>query len=486
MLRTRDIVALVLALILTRMAWNDSTESLSASAHLAFYLPRENARVLSAMDVDGDGTNEALAVIKSSKASWVLQILDLKPLHQFSKTYLAPFQPDVLFTSEELNENNAIPIKLITGQVLIKKQKQPKEEQKSAIASDQELNDKTRHFFCGMDWHDAASRCGTACPGGQAGECQGDERCFADTPCDASGKDSEEDTQVLFHLTPGGGLPSVVTLWSNGAMTLHSLTNDKSLEKTLSQSKKQRAADKKLELRRIWHIQLLPNITTPDQIIWEESNVLFLDAYSSQEAAAEHGSVVVSGSYYIEGQEDEERASFIVAVDALKGNVLWDSLSEEQKNVKEDIPLPVIRGTSSNARRRSRVASLQDRLSTTTDHLRVPSCLVTLKQHLKEVMPYSYWGPRDASLTPIHLDQSKRSKDKDKGHHQHPVKPHNGKQHGQHSKKKWHHRFHKPKQPAVIYGRPNALVTKSRGGLQIRSLKNGMALCHLSLLEETL
>ena len=38
----------------------------------------------------------------------------------------------------------------------------------------------------------------------------------------------------------------------------------------------------------------------------------------------------------------------------------------------------------------------------------------------------------------------------------------------------------------MVYGRPNVLVTKTRGGLQVRSLKNGAALCHLSLLEETL
>lgn len=478
MLRTRDIVAIVLALILARMAWNNSTESLSASANLAFYIPRENARVMAPFDVDGDGTNEALAVFKTLQASWVLQILDLKPLHQFSKTYLAPFQPNAIFTSDEMSDNHAIPIKLTTGQVLIKKQKHSKEKNKVPFTSEHEIDDRTRRFFCGMDWHDAAAKCGTPCPSGQAGDCPGDERCFADTPCDALAKEKEADTQVLFHLTPGGGLPSICTLWSNGAMTLHSLTNDKSVEKGLGLSKK-KGDGKKLELKRIWHTQLLPNITNPENILWEESNVLFLDAYSGEESGAEHGTVVVSGSYYIEGDENAVRSTFVVAVDALEGNVLWGhSLSDEQNDTDEYIPLPFKRGSSSNARRRSRVATLNDFSSSREQ---TPSCLVTLKQHTKEILPYSYWGPRDASLSAIHLDQSKRGKGKH--HDQHSVKIHNGKQHEQHSKKKWHHKFHKPKQPAVIYGRPNALVTHTRGGLQVRSLKNGMELCHLSLLE---
>ena len=46
------------------------------------------------------------------------------------------------------------------------------------------------------------------------------------------------------------------------------------------------------------------------------------------------------------------------------------------------------------------------------------------------------------------------------------------------------HRNNKEK-PSLIYGRPNALVIQTQGGVQIRSLKNGFPLCHMSLLPET-
>ena len=487
MLRNRDIVAIVLVLILSRMAWNDSTESLSASANLAFYFPRGSTDVVSPMDVDGDGTNEALAVVKQSKSSssssdlpsWVLQILDLKPLHHFSKTHLAPFQPTVLFSSEELHEGKAIPIEIAAGQVLMKKNKQTLESSKPVVTHDQELNDRNRHYFCGSDWHDASSKCGTPCPGGQAGECPGEERCFADTPCDALGKKgSGGDIQVPFQLTPGGGLPSLVTLWSNGALTLHSLTNDMSLQEDSETSKTQRKISaKKLELRLMWRVQLLPNITVSDHILWEESNVLFLDAYDSEETNSDYGTIVLNGAYYIDGEEEEGRASLVAAVDAMKGSVLWDSLTEEEKNDDErELPLPLVQGSSSRARRRSQIPQLQTSLPTASNE-NLPNCLFTLRRHLQQILPYSYWGPKHASLSAIHLDQKRKNKDRG---HQHRGAPLDEKK-----EKRWHHRFHKSKHPNLYFGRPNAIVVKSRGGLQVRSLRNGMAMCHLSLLEET-
>jgi hypothetical protein len=478
MLRNRDIVAALFAVILARMAWNSSTESLSASAQLAFFLPRDGAKVVSPMDVDGDGTNEALAVLTQTPTrSWTLQILDLKPLHQFTKTFLAPFQPKVLFTSDEIRENNAIPIKLSTGQVMVKRGKSQKK--KYDLPEDVDVNDKNRNYFCGGDWQDAAQKCGTPCPGGQASECPGDERCFADTPCDALNTKSHEDTQVLFQLTPGGGLPSLVTLWSNGAMTLHSLTSDKSLIVELSEETKgneNKGNKKDLGLHLMWHAKLLPNTTHPDAIFWEETNVLFLDADSSHEAAADHGMVVVSGVYVDEGFDPPTRSSFAVALDAMSGDVIWESFPDKEKD-SEPLPFPVARGSSSSARRRSRIPSLDNGKVQGNSIEGLPSCMVSLKQHFKAVMPYAYWGAKDSKIQALHLDLQSKSRDKSN----HRTRPATGAK-VEHHKRKWHH---KHKKPSVVYGRPNMLVSHTNGGLEIRSMKNGMALCHLSLLEGT-
>ena len=86
MLRNRDIVAAVLALILTRMAWNDQAENLSASLHLSFYFPFVRDQVPpAAFDVDGDGTAEALVTVLPTRIDdhaggqdYVMQLLDVK------------------------------------------------------------------------------------------------------------------------------------------------------------------------------------------------------------------------------------------------------------------------------------------------------------------------------------------------------------------------------------------------------------------------
>ncbi|KAG7361226.1 hypothetical protein IV203_036326 [Nitzschia inconspicua] len=494
MFRNRDIIALVLLVILSRMAWNDGTESLSASADLAFFFPRDRITVVSPMDVDGDGTNEAMAIAKAvpnNSESFQLQIMDLKPLHTFGKRHLAPFRPKVIFTSKEINEQNAYPVHMTSGQVLIKRHPRsndPKAKRKPPLLPDNvELNDRNRHYFCGTDWHDASSKCGTPCPNGQASECPNDERCFADTPCDAlgemdrDGKASAETTQVMFELTPGGGLPSLVTLWSNGLVTLHSLTNEKSKRKI-----------KQLELRELWRQSLFSsdNMDT-SSLIWEEINILFLDSYSSIEAHAEHGMVIISGSYFMDkddGDVEEGRVTLTVALDAYTGKPLWQSHSDLPDKEEEPQLLPITRGQTSFARRRSNIARVMQAKSTSnTSAAALPNCISLLKRHIKEVLPYSYWGPRDSGLAAIHLNHKKKSKDSQnhhasKPHEERPLAP---------AKKKWHHRFPKPRlsrnmRDQPIQGKPNALVSQTKGGIQIRSLKNGKAVCHLSLLEETL
>ncbi len=498
MLRSRDIVALLAALILTRMAWNDSTESLQASANLAFYLPRDKATVASPMDVDGDGTNEALAVIQRSADHWEWKILDLKALHPrkgssqpaLASTALPPFQPPVLFSTKDdpsFRDSEVKPIQMITGQVLVKSPGKPREKMDlSQMNAETEINDRNRHYFCGSDWHDAAQRCSHPCPSGQASECPDDQRCYADTPCNLQEQQQREETQVLFELTPGGGLPSVVTLWSDGVLALSSLTNNGG--GTTKQS---------LELKSMWHVQLLPEASRPKHILWVESNLLLLDAYDSMDAVgANHGMIVVSGIYVNEdlsketSDEEEEKNpqpnmnTFLIAVDAMKGHTLWDTFSDEQKN-KDPVPLPLARGATSYARRRSRVPSLNQGSIAHQENL--PNCQVTFRQHLRKVLPYAYWTAKDSHMTALHLDPSKKRSSTLKNKKESSAV---GKDTIKHSealtKKKWHHRFHKPKQATAVKGRPNVLVTQTKGGMQIRSLRNGRPMCHMSLLEETL
>jgi hypothetical protein len=486
MIRNRDIVALVMIVILSRMAWDDSTESLSASANLAFYLPRDKSTtssVVTPMDVDGDGTNEALAMVKSQGSTWVLEILDLKRLHQQSKTtLLAPFRPSVLFTSEPVTLTNAssssaVPVKLSTGHLVIANPRKKTTIVHPKVENNPDITDTNRKYFCGKDWHDASERCGTPCPEGQSSECPDDEKCFADTPCDVLNYETNDEVGSLeFLLTPGGGLPSLMTLWSNGDMTLHSLMQDKELSIEEGNTKKRSKSNRnKLELRQQWHVNIFPPNTVSDDILWEEASILFLDTFSSQQAGAENGILVVSGSYYLDGSQKRGSNSFVLALDAMSGKMLWENFINENMFGEQNMPLPLARGSTSFARRRSRVPALQDNEGGMVEVL--PNCAVVLKHHLKEVLPFSYFGPQDANLKATHLDWTKRD------HHktQHMSKHDKQKGHDNHKrKKKWHDKHKHP-----IVGRPNVLVAQSQGSLQIRSLKNGSPLCHMSLLEET-
>ncbi len=489
MFRNRDIFALLAVLVLVRTAWNNGVETISSAVDLAFFFPRQGVMVVSPMDVDGDGTQEALAVLKviPKTENFKLQILDLKPLHhhRFQSKYLDPFQPNVIFSSEEINDENAHPIHLTTGQLLLEKRAGGGASivQKYEIPENSEINDQTRKYFCGTDWHDASSKCKTPCPSGQASDCPGDERCYADTSCDILSHAQVEATKSGYELTPGGGLPSVVSMWGNGVVMLHSLTNGKSEQNS------------ELGLQEMWRYRVFEEKTI--DALWEEINVVFLDAYSSMEAKAEHGMIVVSASYYPHETPGKNRATLTIAIDALRGTKLWESHSDVGLDSDEKpLPLPMAkRGQTSFARRRSSVAKYMHGAQSSAAASALPNCMSLLRKAIKhEVFPYSYWGPQDAGIAAIHLNQKEKSSDR--RNHQ-ASKPHEQQQQRklqeqQHQKKKWHHKLvhHRKKHRRFIdrpiQGKPNALVTQTRGGLQIRSLRNGKALCHLALLEENL
>jgi hypothetical protein len=495
MLRRRDMVATLVAIILARMAWNDNMDSLSAGTHLAFYLERDKALAVSPVDVDGDGTSEALCVVKSLTAStWVLQVLDLKPLHHVDKTRIAPFQPKVLFSSQDIKEEGAIPLRTTSGQILARDDQAKQPKLVPISAADKEYNERTRHYFCGTDWHDASSKCGTPCPGGQPSECPDNERCYADTSCDAlAPKSSHLEIQSNFHLTPAGGLPSIVTLWSNGVLSLHSITTDKpAADDAKSDKPRSIGGTKALDLRQMWRVELLRNMSKSEDIQWKETSIRFMDSFESEEVGANHGMVIVAGSYVKNKEENIEDdgggVSFMVAVDAWTGSSLWDTFSEDKK---PELLLPMQRGTTSAARRRSRVPALHQDLSPPV----TVNCLVSYKKSMKDALPYAYWSAKDAGLMPIHLEQKTRNAEQTRQEKTHEGKK-VGHEHHQHQPKPvppskdkamWRHQFHqRQNRLTAINGRPNAIVMHSKGGLQIRSLKNGRTMCHLSLLEGTL
>ena len=481
-LRARDVVALLAACWLVRMAWNDADtaagqDSLSTSMRLAFYAHISQS-VVAPFDIDGDGNAEALAVLiranttssagSGTMSRWEVQLLDLKPLHQklTVASSMAPFRPRPIMSSSTIM-SLAQPLKLISGQIMIdppnnrnNNQLKKDDEVKLGDVDKSKLNDRTRRYFCGTDWHDAANKCSTPCPGGMPSECPGDEKCYADTPCDAlnddnskkpqstNNADAEEEEDSKLRLTPSGGLPCVVSLWQDGNLRMHALKPDKTTQR--------------LHLEEMWTHKIRMGFL-------EEYDLLLLgseDVSGSDSDLGKNGVVIVGGT------TQQFHKSTVIAIDALSGQPLWNTReiaqqqNEQQQEEKDGVVEKPTRGNGSYARRRSRIATevAPGQEGGGGSESATPNCWLTYRHSLLEdVMPFAYWGPGDRQWTATHLDRTPKRKNKK-------------------TWKKWHHRHKR----GPIRGRPNVLIGRTRNGLMVRSLKNGRSICHLSLLDKTL
>ena len=564
MLRGRDLLAILAVVLLTRMAWrtDDALESLSASVHLSFYIPshdirkvKEHARkdkvvdddddasdghVLyetpAMLDVDGDGTAEALALLVQSGASWKIQILDLKPGMTRQAVIGAPFRPQVLLESKTMtfpttlpNAETAEPIHVTTGHILNMDAPSVPSISDSMISGHREVSERTRHYFCGKDWHEASEKCSAPCPGGASDECPGEDRCFADTSCDyyeyldrkkrEKNKSSYRNGQ--YQLTPVGSLPSVVTLWDSGLVTMHGLTavNSTGTGKNIF------SLQPKVQVQQLWETNPLQNYSIEH---WDDHDVNFVSATDAQNG---HGLILVTASVELApgklGEQDDDFVDpivvqFVVALDARSGDVIWDTLREYggalQKakingtldKEQENLPLPLPRGSTSMARRRSlnpNVAKSREQTNMGDDDspsrnaaLMASSlnCMHSYRRSLLTAgaLPFVHWTPDDTKSHVLHFDHQQA------GSNSHGHGGHGSHRRGRHGPghklavgggkvsrvaKRWllpknaGKRKSEPKK-----GRPNVVVTHNANGLHVRSLKNGRSLCHLSLWEGAL
>jgi hypothetical protein len=96
------------------------------------------------------------------------------------------------------------------------------------------------------------------------------------------------------------------------------------------------------------------------------------------------------------------------------------------------------------------------------------------------VLPFLYWDAASAQSKALHFDVQQKV---DRQHYHHK---HNDNQ----RKASWFvggpRRVHARHQRQLHLGKPNVVATSNENGLQLRSLKNGRLLCHLSLWKDTL
>lgn len=498
MLRTRDLVALLAAVVLTRMAYHDTMESLAATAHLSFYVPRndgDHSVAPAVLDIDGDGVAEALARVENRDNKFYVQILDLKP-GMTAHANLAPFQPKVLLEASPVSipvtghMEFTEPLALTTGHINV----QGGEEvavKAPAASTNAKVNERTRHYFCGSDWHDASSKCAQPCPGGDSTECPGTERCFADTPCDYYNVRSDRPLLESgnLRLTPAGSLPAIVTLWETGVVTCHALTSDNSTKRN------------ELELRLLWQQNPLENYTVID---FHSPSMTLVDGI---DAGNGHGMIIVSSAAHIASpgatDDDDFFDTIAFALDAKTGATIWETVSDKARESAQQLLLPMERGETSAARRRSLNPNLPDpsRRRDKPLGLAGTNCMHAYRRSLlvSGALPHLHWGDDDTLIKVLHFDHQQ-----DHGQRQQHGHAHHKKKHGAGQKllgksaakaksavghaKKWSKSLlpGKRHRNKLRFGRPNVVAVYKAEGLDIRSLKNGRSLCHLSLWEMTL
>lgn len=602
MLRTRDWVALGMAVFLARLCWMNGgsngmgggeESSLTASIHMSWYLPRHDSSAHShialppaVLDVNGDGVGETLAVLASNREQpqqqehkeeeeeddhpiqWKIQILDLKPgmVSAAARRLAAPFLPQTLLTSPGLTlPHDVEPLQLTTGHVDQNPSRDTKTSSSSSSSSSnaQDSGDRTLHYFCGTDWHDASEKCAVPCPSGTTDECPEGERCFADTPCLERKKQSQHQHASSRGLmidpsttTPAGSWPSIVTLWSDGVVRMHSLVSIGQNETDPGEGRRYKSNQPPLQVDLVWETPLFHSVNHSVSVTrWHHSHITFLEGGRVPVVTNNHVMVTGTVQFTFHNPNHSRFSSplwetIVMALDSKTGEVLWDSFAENKElaealsgaNDAAEPPLllPVQRGVTSYARRRSHNPNL---FMTSHADAGTPeaNCMKTYRRSLltSPALPFLIWTAQDIRSHAIHVDHQHGQSQIHHAHHHHHKhsktkrKVLASSRHGSVSqqkvvskpkgnqasgnvisrvassvlpswlqsmssktaaaiKRKRHGRRHHSASSLSAaashakYGRPNVVVTHNREGLQVRSLKNGRALCHLSLWEETL
>ncbi|KAL3779456.1 hypothetical protein ACHAW5_006451 [Stephanodiscus triporus] len=324
-----------------------------------------------------------------------------------------------------------------------------------------------RHYFCGRDWHHAAQSCHRHCGGGLSSECGDGETCYADTPCDAHmeldpvAEDKNDEETVKMALTKGGTLPGVVTVWSDGSVTLHVVTADVAPPTSSTtgggdghrakRARQRQVKRPELELRQLWRVYPLERDSrSEDDRTGEDSVVDFVelgiafesgaiydgvssaasDKYSDngQRRFGDNGAIILGGRYTLlsKGQLHPMRVSFH-ALDAMTGTSLWDLKGNQDPSrvgLKKSNapPIPIIHTTSS-ARRRSHLPTT-DALDPELDNenafvegddvMTSEECMAHFRASVLDgesgALPHEFWDDGElGSISVGRFDRSRRS-----------------------------------------------------------------------------
>ncbi len=452
-LRLRDIIAAICVAILFRLSYivSQGPESLTASVDLTFYTDfishtYENQEEQShdyqiakpvPFDLDGDGCVEALVVASniiigtgSSGSSstnhhhWGLKVLDLRPLHP-SKSLTnenLPFYPKAIFQTHDEHDSiqKRVPVKMITGQVI--------------------LRDRNRR------------------------DGNGDED-------SELSKSNEEDGSAYYVKNPNDGLPSVATIWSNGDVSLHSITA--------------RDEDSSLDLIEMWNVNPFGHEESDGWIDYIEVGLLL----ETDAPVGKYGALVVAVRYYtqegVNGDNeasDSKESSVYFALDAFSGMLLWTNIGHHRHHSNQ---AQAMHGKENSTPLSSteNVSKIDESSESSED------CILHFRNLILDessgVLPHAFWHQsvdRGAIEYDTKLVSSqffdRKHQDKNSQNWQEKsgwlVKTIASAGKG---KSRMHNR------PGLHFRNPDVAVFHNRHGINILSLQNGKQVCNLSLLE---
>jgi hypothetical protein len=264
----------------------------------------------------------------------------------------------------------------------------------------------------------------------------------------------------------------------------------------------------------MWKTKVFANpLSTGTTVDFSEVAVAFLDAVSAGNTS---GMLLVTGTITVvreaeavdhssdEPVADYYSTTFVMAINAMDGEVVWKSseledLDKSSASLQPDeklLLLPIRPGTTSVARRRSLITQHHSRLIHESSYQgfagdavsSTPNCMREYKRSVLTslgVLPHQYWSSDDVTISAVHFEH--QSAKTSSVHRQNSQKTKNRNPTKSISKKLQPHRHSTTKrQNQLQYGRPNVVVTHNDQGIQVRALKNGRSLCHLTLSDQML
>ena len=138
------------------------------------------------MDMDGDGVVDALVVPSLEEGFRILRL----PSSSLEDEANGPVALSTLFRPRAKEEVVVpSPVQFLSVHIPIRRSVLGDEERSRQRHKKVDTTigygttvDRTRHYFCGNDWHHASQVCHRHCPGGTSTECNDGESCYADTP----------------------------------------------------------------------------------------------------------------------------------------------------------------------------------------------------------------------------------------------------------------------------------------------------------------